>query len=118
MAPDKKGLKQPPMVVERRILVAGDRLTDANQGFDPQTNEADVIFRFDTVGAREFGDSTKENVGKRFAIVLDNQIIEAPVIREPILGGNGSITGNFTVQSANDLSILLRAGALPAAVAV
>jgi protein-export membrane protein SecD len=114
MAPAKNGLKQPPMVVERRILVAGDRLTDANQGFDPQTNEADVIFRFDTVGAREFGDATKENVGKRFAIVLDNQIIEAPVIREPILGGNGDITGNFTVQSANDLSILLRAGALPA----
>ncbi|HEY2447118.1 MAG TPA: protein translocase subunit SecD [Rhizomicrobium sp.] len=112
--PNKKSVPQPPLVVERRVLVAGDRLTDASQGFDPQTNEPDVLFRFDTVGAREFGDATKDNVGKRFAIVLDNQIIEAPVIREPILGGSGDITGNFSVQSANDLAILLRAGALPA----
>jgi protein-export membrane protein SecD len=113
-APAKNGVTPPPMVVERRILVAGDRLTDAQQGFDPQTQEPDVIFKFDTVGAREFGDASKDNVGKRFAIVLDNQIIEAPVIREPILGGSGDITGNFTVQSANDLAVLLRAGALPA----
>ncbi len=114
MAPSKNGTKQPPLVVERRVLVGGDRLTDAQQGFDPQTQEPDVIFKFDTVGAREFGDATKDNVGKRFAIVLDNQIIEAPVIREPILGGSGDITGNFSVQSANDLAVLLRAGALPA----
>jgi protein-export membrane protein SecD len=112
--PDKNGMKKPPLVVERRVLVGGDRLTDANQGFDPQTGEPDVIFKFDTVGAREFGDATKENVGKRFAIVLDNQVIEAPVIREPILGGSGDITGNFSVQSATDLSVLLRSGALPA----
>ncbi|HEX4080938.1 MAG TPA: protein translocase subunit SecD [Rhizomicrobium sp.] len=113
-APGKNGITPPSMVVERRILVAGDRLTDAQQGFDPQTQEPDVIFKFDTVGAREFGDASKDNVGKRFAIVLDNQIIEAPVIREPILGGSGDITGNFTVQGANDLAVLLRAGALPA----
>ena len=112
--PDKNGVKKPPIVVERRVLVGGDRLTDATQGFDPQTGEPDVIFRFDTVGAREFGDATKENVGKRFAIILDNQVIEAPVIREPILAGTGDITGNFTVQSATDLSVLLRSGALPA----
>ena len=112
--PDKNGVKKPPLVVERRVLVGGDRLTDATQGFDPQSGEPDVIFRFDTVGAREFGDATKENVGKRFAIILDNQVIEAPVIREPILAGSGDITGNFTVQSATDLSVLLRSGALPA----
>jgi protein-export membrane protein SecD len=113
-APDKNGMKKPPLVVERRVLVGGDRLTDASQGFDPQTGEPDVLFKFDTVGAREFGDATKENVGKRFAIVLDNQVIEAPVIREPILGGSGDITGNFTVQSATDIAVLLRSGALPA----
>ena len=114
LTPDKNGVKKPPLVVERRVLVGGDRLTDAFQGFDPQTGEPDVNFKFDTVGAREFGDATKENVSKRFAIVLDNQIIEAPVIREPILGGSGDITGSFTVQSATDLAVLLRSGALPA----
>jgi protein-export membrane protein SecD len=73
-----------------------------------------VTFSFDNVGAREFGDATKENVNRRFAIVLDKKVITAPVIREPILGGSGEIEGNFTVQSANDLAVLLRAGALPA----
>ena len=104
----------PPLVVERRVLLGGDRLTDAEQGFDPQNQEPDVVLKFDTVGAREFGDATKNNVGKRFAIVLDNQIIEAATIREPILGGDANISGGFTVQSATDLSVLLRAGALPA----
>jgi protein-export membrane protein SecD len=110
----QKGGPPVPMVVEKRVMVAGDRLTDARQGFSSQTGEASVEFRFDTVGAREFGDVTKENVGRRFAIVLDNKVIEAPNIREPILGGSGEITGNFTAQSANDLAVLLRAGALPA----
>lgn len=113
-APQKNNVKPPPLVVERRVLVSGDRLTDASQSFDPTTGQPDVDFKFDTVGAREFGDATKDNVGKRFAIVLDNQIIEAPVIQTPILAGSGQITGGFTVQSANDLAILLRAGALPA----
>ena len=72
-------------------------------------------FRFDSVGARQFGDVTKDNVGHRFAIVLDKQVISAPVIHEPILGGSGQITGSFTAQSANDLAILLRAGALAGA---
>ena len=112
--PLKNGVTPPPLVVERRVLVSGDRLTDAQQSFNQQTQEPNVTFKFDTVGAREFGDATKDNVGKRFAIVLDNQIIEAPVIREPIIGGSGEITGNFTVQSATDLAVLLRAGALPA----
>jgi SecD/SecF fusion protein len=113
-APLKNGATPPPLVVERRVLVGGDRLTDAAQSFDPQSGQPDVTLKFDTVGAREFGDATKENVGKRFAIVLDNQIIEAASIREPILGGNADITGGFSVQSATDLAVLLRAGALPA----
>ncbi len=103
-----------PYVLEKRILVSGADLTDAQPGFDPRTSEPIVSFRFNTSGARKFAQVTQENVGKPFAIVLDNQVISAPVIREPILGGSGQISGNFTVQSANDLAILLRAGALPA----
>jgi preprotein translocase subunit SecD len=103
-----------PYLVEKRILVSGADLTDAQPGFDPRTSEPIVSFRFNTTGARKFAQVTQENVGKPFAIILDNQVISAPVIREPILGGSGQISGNFTVQSANDLAILLRAGALPA----
>src|SRR5471032_2483751 len=103
-----------PYLVEKRILVSGGDLTDAQPGFDQRTNEPIVSFRFNTSGARKFAQVTQENVGKPFAIVLDNEVISAPVIREPILGGSGQISGSFTVQSANDLSILLRAGALPA----
>src|SRR5204863_4301993 len=73
-----------------------------------------VTFKFNTVGARKFGQATQQNVNRPFAIVLDNEVISAPVIREPILGGSGQISGSFTVQGANDLAILLRAGALPA----
>jgi protein-export membrane protein SecD len=73
-----------------------------------------VTFRFDTAGARRFGRATQANVGRPFAIVLDKKVISAPVIREPILGGSGQISGNFTVAEANDLSVLLRSGALPA----
>jgi preprotein translocase subunit SecD len=73
-----------------------------------------VNFRFNSSGARRFAEATQQNVGKPFAIVLDNQVVSAPVIREPILGGSGQISGSFTVQQANDLAILLRAGALPA----
>ncbi len=95
-------------------MVSGDRLTDAGPSFDSRTGQPVVTFRFDSVGAREFGDVTKDNVGHRFAIVLDKQVISAPVIQEPILGGSGQITGSFTTQTANNLAILLRAGALPA----
>src|SRR5581483_53854 len=70
--------------------------------------------RFNSSGARKFAEATQQNVGKPFAIVLDNEVISAPVIQEPIRGGQGQISGNFTVQQANDLAILLRAGALPA----
>ncbi|MGB5950483.1 MAG: protein translocase subunit SecD [Parvibaculum sp.] len=103
-----------PLLVQRRVMVGGDSLIDAQPGFDQRTNEPIVSFRFDSTGARLFGEVTRENVGKPFAIVLDNKVISAPVIREPILGGSGQISGNFTVQQANDLAILLRAGALPA----
>jgi preprotein translocase subunit SecD len=103
-----------PYVIEKRVLVSGAELTDAQPGFDQRTNEPIVSFRFNTSGARKFAQATQENVGKPFAIILDNEVISAPVIREPILGGSGQISGSFTVQSANDLAILLRAGALPA----
>src|SRR3954449_1084764 len=110
--PQKDG--KPPYVIEKRIVVSGEDLTDAQPGFDQRTSEPIVSFRFNTNGARRFAQATQENVGRPFAIVLDNEVISAPVIREPILGGSGQISGNFTVQSANDLAILLRAGALPA----
>jgi preprotein translocase subunit SecD len=95
-------------------MVSGEDLTDAQPGFDQRTNEPIVTFRFNTRGGRRFAQVTQENVGRPFAIVLDNEVISAPVIREPILGGSGQISGNFTVEQANDLAILLRAGALPA----
>jgi preprotein translocase subunit SecD len=101
-------------LIEKRVLVSGADLTDAQPGFDQRTSEPIVSFRFNSSGARKFAEATQTNVGKPFAIVLDNKVISAPVIREPILGGSGQISGNFTVQSANDLAILLRAGALPA----
>ncbi len=102
------------LVVEKRVMVSGDRLTDAQGTFNQQSGGAVVTFRFDSVGAKQFGNATKENVKRRFAIVLDNKIIEAPTIQEAILGGSGEISGSFTIQSANDLAVLLRAGALPA----
>ena len=101
-----------PVVIRKRVSVSGDNLLDAQPTF--QDNQPVVSLRFDNVGARKFGSLTKENVGKRFAIVLDGEVISAPVIREPIPGGNGIISGRFTVQSAQDLALLLRAGALPA----
>ena len=107
-----------PYLIEKRVLVSGADLTDAQPGFDQRTSEPVVNFRFNTSGARKFGQATSENVGKRFAAVLDNEVITAPVIREPILQGSGQISGSFTVESANDLAILLRAGALPAPLTV
>ena len=109
-----KNIPAGKIVVQRRVMVSGDRLTDASQGFDSQTGQAVVNFRFDSVGARQFGDVTRAHIQHQFAIVLDNQVITAPVIQSAILGGTGQISGSFTPQSANDLAILLRAGALPA----
>src|SRR5215831_17254917 len=103
-----------PFAIKKQIMVSGEDLTDAQPGFDQRTSEPIVSFRFNTNGARRFAQVTQENVGRPFAIVLDNEVISAPVIREPITGGSGQISGSFTVESANDLAILLRAGALPA----
>ena len=94
--------------------LAGDNLVDAQATF--QEGQPVVSFRFDSIGAQRFGDTTRNNVGRLFAIVLDDEIISAPVIREPILGGRGVISGSFTTQEAQDLALLLRAGALPAEV--
>jgi preprotein translocase subunit SecD len=105
-------------LIEKRVLVSGADLVDAQPGFDQRSSEPIVNFRFNSAGGRKFAEATQQNVGKRFAIVLDNKVISAPVIREPIIGGSGQISGSFTVQSANDLSILLRAGALPAPLTV
>jgi protein-export membrane protein SecD len=101
------------IVVQKRVMVSGDTLTDAQLTFQNGT-EPVVSFKFDSVGARRFGEATTANVGKRFAIVLDRDVISAPVIREPIRGGSGVISGSFTSQSANELALQLRAGALPA----
>ncbi|WP_420130956.1 protein translocase subunit SecD [Rhodopseudomonas sp.] len=103
-----------PYVIKKQVLVSGADLTDAQPGFDQRTSEPSVSGRFNTPAARKVPPPTTENVGQPFAIVLDNEVISAPVIREPITGGSGQISGNFTVQQANDLAILLRAGALPA----
>ena len=106
---------RPRMVlIRKRVMVSGENLTQAQQGADGRTGEPVVVFRFDSVGAKRFGEATAKNVGRPFAIVLDGKVISAPVIREAILGGSGQISGNFTYQSAQDLALLLRAGALPA----
>jgi preprotein translocase subunit SecD len=104
---------EPVQLVKRRAVVSGEMLTDARLAFD-ETGQPVVSFRFNGQGARRFGDATADNTGKRFAIVLDGKIISAPRINEPIRGGSGQISGNFTEASANELAVLLRAGALPA----
>ena len=101
-------------IVSKRIILNGDNLVDAKPRMDTQNNETIVSFTLDRVGAKKFGKATTENVGKQLAIILDGKIISAPSIREPIIGGSGQITGNFTFQSATDLALLLRSGALPA----
>ncbi len=109
--------------------VTGEDLVDAQPGFDQRTNEPIISFRFNQSGARKFGRYTKDNVGRPFAIVLDNgidaktgkrdmKVLSAPVIREPILGGSGQISGNFTVQSANELAVQIRSGALPTSLTI
>jgi len=98
------------------VMVSGDTLVDSQPSF--QDGMPVVSFKFDSIGARRFGEATRNNVGHLFAIVLDNKIISAPVIREPILGGSGVISGSFSTQEAQDLALLLRAGALPAPIKV
>jgi preprotein translocase subunit SecD len=102
------------MAIEKQVMVQGEDLTDAQPGFDQRGGEPVVNFRFNIRGAQKFGEVTSKNVGRLFAIVLDNKVISAPRILTPITGGSGQISGHFTVEQANNLSILLRAGALPA----
>lgn len=104
--------------LHRTPALSGDHLTDAHAGFDPQSHQPVVNFRFDTAGAAKFADITRANVGKPFAIVLDNEVLSAPVIREAITGGSGQISGSFTVGETVTLSALLRAGSLPAPMTV
>ena len=104
--------------VQKRVMVAGEDLVDAQPSFDSRTGEPDVNFRFNLRGGQRFGQVTSENVGRLFAIVLDGKVISAPRILGPITGGTGQITGNFTVEEADNLAVLLRAGALPAKLTV
>ncbi|GJL97269.1 MAG: protein translocase subunit SecD [Hyphobacterium sp.] len=109
-------LSEPYIAVERRAMVSGENLTYAGSTF--QEGQPVVEFRFDTTGAAAFGRVTSQNVGRRFAVVLDDVVISSPVILSPILGGSGVIQGNFTFESAYDLAVLLQAGALPAELTV
>lgn len=106
--------QEPYLLIASEILVSGEDLVNASPGFDSRTNEAVVNFRFNNRGSLKFGRVTSDAVGQRFAIVLDGRVVSAPNIREPITGGSGQISGSFTVESANNLAILLRSGALPA----
>ncbi len=105
-------------LLQRRPVLSGEHLTEATLGFHPETSLPVVNFTFDTAGARTFGNYTSANVGQLFAIVLDGEVISAPRIQSPILGGSGFIEGNFTSESAKELAILLRSGALPASIEV
>ncbi len=100
--------------VSKRIILSGDNLLDAQPRMNNQTNETVVSFTLDRVGAKRFGKATSSNIGKQLAIILDGKIISAPIIRDTIASGNGQISGGFTFQSATDLALLLRSGALPA----
>jgi len=101
-------------MVNKRIILNGENLLDAQPQMNNQTNETVVSFTLDRVGAKRFGKATSNGIGKQLAIVLDGKIVSAPIIRDTIASGNGQISGNFTFQSATDLALLLRSGALPA----
>ena len=103
-----------PLVVEETPLITGDMVNQATSAPNQEQGGYQINFSFDSRGARRFGEATRDNVGQRFAIVLDERIISAPVIQSPILGGSGRITGDFTAQEAGELAILIRSGALPA----
>jgi protein-export membrane protein SecD len=112
---DEKGRKY---LLNESVIVSGEDLIDAQPSFDSQTNAPIISFRFNQVGALKFGKYTTDHVGEPFAAVLDGEVVTAPRIISPILGGSGQITGSFTVQSANDLAIKLRSGALPASLTI
>lgn len=113
LLPDVESGQPQPILVKRDALVSGEMLTSASQSFD-QNNQPAIAFRFNGVGAQRFAEATAQNIGKPFAIVLDNKVISAPRIDSAIPGGSGIITGNFTVDSAANLALMLRSGALPA----
>ncbi len=113
-----EGKSNQRVAVRRRVEVDGGNLTDARAGQNSQNGEWVVNFTFDSLGTRRFAEISRANVGHPFAIVLDDKVISAPVIREPITGGKGQISGSFTAASATDLAVLLRAGALPAPLTV
>ncbi len=100
-------------VVSRQVMISGDQLTDAQQSFDPTNNQPVVTIRFNSQGATIFSRVTRENVGKRFAMLVDGKVLSAPSINEPINGGSAQISGNFTVESASNMAIALKSGALP-----
>ena len=102
------------LIVSKRIIISGENLVDAIPRMDNQSNQTVVSFTLDRVGAKRFAKATMSGIGKRLAIVLDGKIVSAPVVRDAIVSGSGQISGNFTFQSATDLSLLLRSGALPA----
>ena len=102
------------LTVNKRVVISGDNLVDAQPQFDSQSNQPIVLFTLDRLGSQKFGRITTDNVGRRLAIVLDNSVISAPNIREAITGGTGTISGGFSFQEATDLALLLRSGALPA----
>jgi preprotein translocase subunit SecD len=111
---DKTGEAAAEYLVRKRVMVSGENLKNAQPGFEQQTNRPVVTIRFDSIGAKRFADATRDNVGKLFAIVLDDKVISAPRINEPILQGSAQISGSFTTQQTQDMALLLRAGALPA----
>ncbi len=104
--------------ISKRIIMSGDNLVDAQPNFNSQSNQPNVSFSLDRVGAQKFGRATTDNVGKRLAIILDGKIVSAPTINEPITSGSGVISGNFSFQEATDLALLLRSGALPTPLSV
>jgi preprotein translocase subunit SecD len=113
VANGEAGSPVPSYVLKKRVLVSGDMLTDAAQSYD-QYNRPNITFRFNGAGARRFGEATTQNIGKRFAIVLDDKVVSAPVIESAIVGGSGEITGDFTIERATTDALLLKSGALPA----
>ncbi|UCI05107.1 SecDF P1 head subdomain-containing protein [Mesorhizobium sp. B1-1-8] len=107
-----------PYLVEDRVIVSGDNIVDARATYNAAMDAPVVSFRFDAKGTARFGEATSQNVGKPFAMILDNQVLSAPIIREPILGGSGQISGNFTKESADDLALILRSGPMAASLKI
>lgn len=104
--------------VQKKLVLSGEHLTDAQPGFDNLNNSSVVNFKLDSFGAKKFAYATKNNIGKRLAIIIDNKVVSAPVVRDAITTGNGQISGSFSVEEANNLAIVLRSGALPAPMSI